>query len=49
MLDPETASVVDGVNTFDAVVSERRKWPGARVPYIFASNYGKVMKLILSY
>jgi len=38
-LDPETASVVDGVNTFDAVVSERRKWPGARVPYIFASNY----------
>ncbi len=41
-VDPSTDAIVNGLKTFDAVSSERRKWPGAKVPYVFASNFGKI-------
>jgi len=39
VLDRKTADIVSGNNRFDAVKSDTRKWTGAVVPYIFASNF----------
>ena len=41
VLTDKTKKVVEGVNTFDAVASQARKWPSATVPYVFDYYFGR--------
>ncbi len=46
LLDPKTNAIVNGQAAFDAVASEARKWPDAKIPYTYDSNVGKLMILL---
>jgi len=35
VLNEKTKKIVEGENTFDAIASQAKKWPGAVVPYVF--------------
>lgn len=42
-LDPETRAVINGgmlPNAFKGVF-QNRKWPGAKIPYVFNRHFGK--------
>eukprot|EP00493_Phyllostaurus_siculus_P010672 UN10819 len=47
LLDPKTNEIVNGKTAFDAVASETRKWPGATVPYIFASDFDSARRQVV--
>ena len=40
VLTEETKKIVEGENTFDAIASQAKKWPGATVPYVFDYYFG---------
>ena len=41
VLTDETRKIVEGENTFDAIASQAKKWPGAVIPYVFDYYFGK--------
>ena len=41
VLTDETRKIVEGENTFDAIASQAKKWPGAVIPYDFDYYFGK--------
>ena len=41
LLTQSSKQLVDGDISFDAVISNSRKWTRAVVPYVFARNFGK--------
>ena len=40
VLVDRTRKIVESKNTFDAVASAAKKWPGAVIPYVFDSYFG---------
>lgn len=46
VLDTHTADIVNGKSAYDAVKSDTRKWTGGVVPYVFASNFGKLTLVV---
>ena len=41
VLTESSKQLVDGNISFDAVISNSRKWPNAVVPYAFSYNFGE--------
>ena len=47
VLTPSSEQLVNGNVSFDAVISNSRKWPNAVVPYVFAYNFGESFVMFL--
>ena len=47
VLTPSSEQLVNGNVSFDAVISNSRKWPNAVVPYVFAYNFGESSVMFL--
>ena len=48
LLTQNSKKLVDGDISFDAVISNSRKWTKAVVPYVFAYNFGKDFFILFS-